>query len=122
MAIKLTQVILKSRAMIGQIELTVSLAADMPYDICVHMLSSGCNACNGGSGNEIDTTHFFFFFFKVNCYMYSKQEVLLYFGISPLTKSVRSAILTLHLYLVSKQSNTTLDFKDFVGYFNRRSG
>ena len=35
--------------------------------------------------------------------MYSKQEVLLNFGISPLTKSVRSAILTLHLYLVSNK-------------------
>ena len=59
MAIKMTQGILKSRAMIGQIELTVSSAEDMPYDICVHMLSSGCNACNGGSGSEIDTSQFF---------------------------------------------------------------
>ena len=40
MAIKLTQGILKSRAMIGQIKLTISSAEDMPYDICVHMLSS----------------------------------------------------------------------------------
>ena len=36
--------------------------------------------------------------------MYSKQEVLLYFGISPLTKSVRSAILTWRLYMVGEQT------------------